>query len=79
MKLTTDVTLEVELQGAYRPAVRGWQQSDGVYQPGEGPAIDGLRVMLIRGAERIDITAMLTDDKLRDLEEDGLELCALNG
>jgi len=78
MRLTMDVTLEVEVQGSYQAGLRARPRADGVWEPGEGPSIEGMRVMLVGAGKPIDITSALPDDKLRDLEEDGLELYALN-
>jgi len=79
MIITTDVTLEVELHGTHDAGLRSVRRADGTWEPGEGPSIVDMRVWLVNGNKRLDITAMLSHDKLRDLEEDGLELSALNG
>lgn len=74
MKVVTDVTLEVEILGDWRPSTPDSCAPDGVHQPGEGAAIERLRVFLTRGAKRLDITGLLSDTKLRELEEDAIEL-----
>jgi len=79
MNVVTELTLDVELTGNYERGMRARQQSDGVWQPCEGPRIEDLRVMLVKGSKRLDITAMLDEDQLRILEESGLELCAFEG
>jgi hypothetical protein len=78
MRIAIDTTLQVELEGDAQAGLRERQHADGVWEPGEAPSIQRMRVMLVRGSKRLDITAWLTDDKLRELEEEGLELHALN-
>ena len=72
--MTTALTLDVELGGTLLQAKRARPRADGTYEPGAGAAIEGLRVYVGSGPSRIDITAALSADQLRALEEDGVEL-----
>jgi hypothetical protein len=74
MRLAMDTTLEIEIEGTYQQGARDQRTADGTWLPGEGPSIEGMRVMLVNGSKRLDITAMLSADKIRELEEDSLEL-----
>ena len=78
MKVSTDIMLAVEVEGRHSPGVRARATADGTWLPGEGECIEDMRVFLVQGGKRLDITALVADDKLRDIEEDALELCALN-
>jgi hypothetical protein len=74
MKVNMDTTFEVEIVGGWQPSTPDSRAADGVHQPGEGAAIEHMRVFLTRGAKRLDITGLLSDAKLRELEEDAIEL-----
>jgi hypothetical protein len=74
MKVNMQTTFEVEILGEWQPPTPDSRGCDGVYQPGNGATIECMRVFLTRGAKRLDITGLLSDTKLRELEEDAIDL-----
>lgn len=68
---STDLT--VELEGTPIPRRPDRRLPDGTFEPGDGGYVDNLRVWLAGGGQRLDITASLTELKLRQLEEEALE------
>jgi hypothetical protein len=78
MTVQTDIQMPVQVEGAFVPRLPAICRADGTWEPGEGCHIDNLRVVLLLGGRRVDITAGLTPEQLRELEEEAIELHSLN-
>lgn len=77
INIVLEAALDAEVRGSYVRPFADRRLPDGTYEPGGGGCIERMQVLLVRGVKRLDITSMLDERQLREIEEDALDALAV--